>query len=570
MKDLRLYRVAFAPALAALVVLAFSLGSAPEPVEPPGGTLEFDPSAAMKSARDVLALGDSREAGSETDDAAADLVAERFGAIVSGTVTEQVVEAEIEGSEAELRNVILTLPGASDRAILLVAGRDSREGAGAPSSAAATGMLLALADELAVAQRQRTLILASTSGASAEAEGARELISALPDRTTVDAVIVISQPGFDEPFGPHVVTSAGGHGPPVGLARTAEEVLQDRAGLSAGTTGALAQIARYAVPAAAGEQAALIDEGQQAVALSSAGELPVPPEDSASDRLSSETVDVFGQTLLALVAALDAATDAPASGQGSFLWVGENLVPGWSVAVIVLALLLPPLALSASLLARAHRGGDRLGQTFGWAAEWWLPAAVVCAGLYGLALAGVIPGSDVPYDPARYELGVGEAAMLVLLVALAIWLWWVIGLRRMPPNQRPRALGAASGLLAVVACVLVWIANAYLALVLLPLAHLVAVLGTSGRRPAALAVPLLVLGTVPLAAATIYVASALDWGSSTPWQLAVLVGGGGFQVLQVVGGFLFVASVAGVLTAALATARASSREELRVAPSDRA
>ena len=565
MPDFRLYRLAFAPALAAIIVLAFSLGSAPEPVEPPGGTVEFDPAAAAKSARGVLALGDSREAGSDTDDAAADLVAERFGAIVSGTVTEQTVEADVDGSEVELRNVILTLPGPSDRAILVLAARDSRVGPGAPSSAAATGMLLELADELSVAQRERTLILASTSGASAGAEGAGALIGGLPDRTTVDAVVVISQPGLDEPSGPYVVTSAGGHGPPVGLARTTEEVLEDRAGLSTRRTGALAQIARYAVPAAAGEQALLIAEGEQAIALSSAGELPLAAEDSGSDRLSSDTMNNFGQTLLALVAALDAAPAAPASGQGKFLWAGENLVPGWSIAVVVLALLLPPAALSASLLARANRSGQRIGRALTWAAEWWLPALVVCGGLYGLALVGVIPGSGVPYDPARYELGLGEGLMLALLVGLAIWLWWILGLRRVPPSQRPRGLGGAAGLLAVAACVLVWMANAYLALVLLPLAHLVAILGASGRRPAGLVVPLLALGTVPLAAATVYVASALDWGASTPWQLAVLVGGGGFQVLQVVGGFLFVSSIAGVLTAALATARQPPREEPGVA-----
>ena len=71
------------------------------------------------------------------------------------------------------------------------------------------------------------------------------------------------------------------------------------------------------------------------------------------------------------------------------------------------------------------------------------------------------------------------------------------------------------------------------------------------------------------AAATIYVASELDWGSSAPWQLAVLVSGGGFQPLQVVAGFLFAASVAGVLTAALATARTTTGEVSRVPPPDR-
>ena len=546
-------------------MLAFSLGSVPDPVEPPAGTLEFDSAGAAKTTRDVLALGESREPGSETDDAAADLIAERFGAIVAGTLAEQTVEADVDSEDVELRNVLLTLPGASDRAVLVIASRDSREGQGAPSSAAATGLLAELANELSIAQRQRTLILASTSGGSAEAEGAREIIDGLPERTTVDSVVVISQPGFDEPFGPFVVTSSGAHGPPVGLAQTAEEILSERAGLSAERIGALAQIARYAVPAAAGEQAALIADGYDAVALSSAGELPLPPEESGRERLSPETLDRYGQTMLALVSALDSAPGEPEGPSGEFLWVGDNLVPGWTVGVVVLALFLPPVAVSASMLARGRRRGEELGGALGWAAEWWLPAVVLCVGLYGLALVGVIPGTGVPYDPVRYELGFPEAAMLVLLVALAIWLWWVLGLRRLPKAARARALGAASGLMAVAACVLVWIANPYLALVLLPLTHLVVLLTARDRKPAGLALPALALAAIPLVAATVYVASALDWGASVPWQLAVLVGGGGFEPLQVVGGFLFTASVAGVITAALGTARpGSSRTDSRV------
>lgn len=556
MADLRLYRLAFIPALAALVVLAFSLQGVPSPVEPPPGTLEFDAAGAAKSTRDVLALGDSREPGSEADNAVADLVSERFSSVVAGTQGEQTVNATVDGEDTELRNVLLTLPGLSDHAIVVIAGRDSREGEGAPSSAAATGVLLELVDELAVAGRNRTLIMASTSGASAEAQGARGLVEGLPDRTVVDAVVVVSQPGFDEPFEPHLVMAGGLNNPPLGLARTAGEIVRDRAELSPGQIPVTAQIARYAIPAASGEQAALIDEGLEAIALSSAGELPLPASENGRERLDSATLERFGPALLALISALDAAAEAPAGGPGNFLWVSDNVLPGWSVALVVLCLLVPPLALAASVLARARRTGGNLGRAFSWALEWWLPALLFCLGVYALSVVDVIPASGVPYDPARYELGVGEAVALVSLVALAAWLWWILRLRRFPSPPGPVALGAAAGLAAVAACFVVWLANPYLALLLLPLVHVVAVLGARGRRPAGLAVPAVVIGAVPLAGALVYVASELDWGASAPWQLAILTAGGGIGPVQAIGSAFVLASVAAVVTAALALLRA--------------
>ncbi len=165
----------------------------------------------------------------------------------------------------------------------------------------------------------------------------------------------------------------------------------------------------------------------------------------------------------------------------------------------------------------------------------------------------------MPYDPARFSLGVGELAVLVLLVALAGWTWWVLHLRRVSSDPGPAALGASAGLLAVASCLVVWIFNPYLALVLVPLTHLTAVLGTGGRRPAALAIPVKIVAALPLVATVVYVASALDWGSSAPWQLAVLASGGGLPLPEVAGSLLVLASSGAVLTAALATARRSSQ-----------
>jgi hypothetical protein len=319
-----------------------------------------------------------------------------------------------------------------------------------------------------------------------------------------------------------------------------------------------AQIARYAIPAAAGEQAGLIDDGLDAIALSSAGELPLPSSENGRERLDTDTLARMGPAFLALISALDASTSAPAGGPGNFLWTQDNLLPGWSVGLFVLALLLPPLAVAASVLARAMRDGGSIARAFSWAIEWWIPAVVISLGIYGLAVLDVIPSSGVPYDPARFELGVSEAVGLVLVIGLAAWLWWVLHLRRIPSPPGALGVGAAAGLAAVAACVVVWLANPYMALLLVPLAHLVAVLGTQGRRPAALAMPVLALTALPLAVALVYVGSELDWGASTPLQLAVLMAGGGIGPVQAIGCVLTLSSVAAVATAALATARANS------------
>ena len=122
MLDLRAYRLGFAPVLAALGVLAFSLEGVPEPLEPAAGTVEFDASAAAEAARALVRAAPEREPGSEGAGVAADLVRQRFEEIASGTVGEQRFETSVDGDDTDLRNVLLTLPGTTDRATVVVAG----------------------------------------------------------------------------------------------------------------------------------------------------------------------------------------------------------------------------------------------------------------------------------------------------------------------------------------------------------------------------------------------------------------------------------------------------------------
>ena len=122
-------------------------------------------------------------------------MATRFGDIPAGAVSEQTFDAtDRDGDEVSLRNVLLTLPGDADRTIVIVAPRDSANAPGAASSAAATGILIELANAFRVSHEQ-TYVLASVSGSSAGAAGVQALIDELPERDSIEAVIVVSQPG---------------------------------------------------------------------------------------------------------------------------------------------------------------------------------------------------------------------------------------------------------------------------------------------------------------------------------------------------------------------------------------
>ena len=554
MLDLRAYRLGFAPALAALVIVAFSLQGVPDPLEPAEGTIEFDAGVATDTTRSLVRAAPDRRPGSEGAATAADFVRSRLEQIASGSVAEQRFEVSVDGEDVEAANVVLTLPGTSDRAILVVAERGTRSGNGIASSAAATGVLLELAAQLGVSGRERTLILASLDGAGAEGEGAQELVDALPGRTIVDAAVVISQPAAPAPAEPHLVVSSGGEDrPSQELIRTAEDTLQSRAQAAAGLDGSLGQVARLALPAAAGMQAALLSEGIDAVAVSGAGEAPLPADES--DELSPESLERFGASTLALVGALDAAPPAGAGEPGSYVRLGGNTIPGWALALLALSLLIPPALPVALELARARRSGTARVAA-GWAVEWALVGLAPLLGLYALTLLGLLPSPNVPFDPGRFKIGAPEVLAMLVLAGLAVAAWWALGLRRAPSGPDPTTLGAAAGAVCIAGCIAAWLANPFLALAMVPLAHVVMAHGTSGRRRTAVVVPLALAALLPLAAVVLHVAGTLDWGATTPWQLVVLVAGGGMSALEAASVAVALCAVAAVVRAALRSPRA--------------
>ncbi len=548
--DLRLYRVAWLPVLLAVVVLMFSLEGAPEPLEPvtPPGT--FEPDRAARQAREIVAGAPAREPASEGDVAIAGLVANRFEDIRAGATSEQRFEGSFDGDDVELTNVLLTLPGDTERTIVVLAPRDAATGPGAASSAAATGILIELANALGVAGHEKTIVFASTSGG---AQGPDELLANLPERDTVEAVIAIYQPGAVERRPPFVVTgSTGETSAPVQLERTAELAVETQAQESASRPSGLTQLARLAVPSGLGPQAPLIAAGFDAVAISSAGERPLPATEDELGDLSQEAVDAFGRAAQLTIGAVDVSLTELEHGPGTHLELGDNLVPGWTLALLALTLLLPATVAAVDGCARAARRRQRIGAGLAWAAARALPLLGALAIVYLLAIFGAVPSPPFPFDPGLYEAG-GRAAVTFALALIAAGASALL-LRRLgvTAGRAPESALPALGAVGVIAALAVWLANPYLALLIAPAAHvwLIAVGEMSVTRRAAVLVAAAV-ACLPLVLALVAISSDLDLGATAPWTFTLMLADGQIGFVVAVAGTFLGGALLGTIALAL-------------------
>jgi Peptidase family M28 len=441
MIDFRLYRVAWLPALAAFVVLMFSLEGVPEPIEPQVAPTAFDADRAEINTRQILNAASERQPGGEGDATVAEEVMSRFEEITAGNTASQNFTESIDGEDADLTNVILTLPGETDRTILVMAARDSASGPGAASSVAATAALVELAEVLGATEHAKTIVLVSTDAGSEGAAGAREFIGAYPDRDLIEAAIVLAQPGAAEPSKPHVLRdSTDDTSTNAQLVSIAEQAVSDQADRPPGDRGTFADLARLAMPSAAGDQSVLIAEGLDTVAFSSAGEAPLPPDTDGPDDLDPEVLAEFGSAALGTVLVLDQATTPLDHGPDTYVGFSGSLIPGWAIAVLALGvaavtgalvswLLNPYLALLLAPVAHvwlfaARRRPPSRGLTLALAALALVPALLALKVSAGAVGAGV-------WDIVLMIAGghIGTPALIALcpicgaLVGLAILAW---------------------------------------------------------------------------------------------------------------------------------------------------
>jgi len=550
--DFRIYRAGFLPALVALVVLLFALEAPPGPLPTVVAPAEFDQTAAMQYVRQIVAAAPERAPGSAGDAATAALVEKQFKRISEGQVAEQSFSSGFNGHSVDLRNVILTLPGDTPRSVVVIAGRDSASGPGAASSAAATAALLELVNEVRSSGHTKTLVFVSTDGASDGAQGARQFIEHYPLRDQVDGAIVLSQPGSASPRQPYLLDSSDGpQSANSQLAATASRALIDQAQHAPAGEGLFGELARLALPTGLGEQAVLIADGVPAVGLSSAGERPLRPADDQLENVSATTLGGFGRAALLLAATLDAAPSPPEQGPDTYVTMAGNLVPGWTLSLLGLALILPAALAALDGILRTRRSGARIGPALAWSASRSMPLFAALLLLYFMATVGIVAQPDFPFDPNRFGVGAGQAIAMTFLLGVAAAGYYAIRCWRVPASIPLLAAAPALAAVSVLGALLAWLVNPYLALLLVPIPH---VWLLCARRSGPLPWPAVLLGAVisliPIWATLADVAGRLDLGAAAPWQLLLMVDDGQIGFGTMLSLCLLVGSLVGIVAVA--------------------
>jgi hypothetical protein len=528
MINLRIYRASLLLVPIAVVVAMFSLQSDPAGRHSPIAPDSFDGDIAAGQARAMARQAPAPRPGSDSDKRRADLVRASFSQIQGAQISTQSFSGSFEGKDVDLTNVICVLPGETDSQLMVIAGRDAARGDGAAGAGASTAALLQIAAGFGGSTHRKTLVFVSTDASTIGAEGTRRLIGGYSDIAQVAAAVVISSPAAEQPSQPLAIPwSSGPQSTSIELERTLEVAINDETGLRDRDESAFAELARLALPVNLGEQGPLIESGTDAVRISSKGELPLPPSLDGADDISADTLGKFGRATLATLLALDEAPEPLDHGPGAYIGLIGNLLPGWALSLVALSLIVPLIAVALAADARAIRHPEHLFAATVWVLTRSLPLLAALLLTYLLGFVGLVPRPRFPYDPGLHGIGVAEIIGLVLIAAALIGATYVLKPWRRPPGLVVIGATPACATLIALGGIGVWIANPYLALLVIPALHAwLLLLAESTAVGSIVAAAITLAGLVPLLVALAVIAGHLAVGPDLFWQFFTLLGDG--------------------------------------------
>jgi hypothetical protein len=562
--DPRIYRASFVLALLALVVVMFSLESRPRSHASDLAPDAVSGADAFSETARLAARYPDRRAGSPDDAALGRHVERRFRDLGMETSTQRFF-TEVDGTDAELSNVIGRLRGRSDRQVVVLAHRDSatRPGAAAASS---TAMLLELAQAMDALDRRRTMVFVSADGGSEGMEGAQRFAERYVDRQKVEAALVLDDVGAADQRKPYIVPwSTGSSRASLAAVRTVNAALVRETGGGGGSDSWLGQVVRLAWPLTLREQGPLVRDGIDAVTLTARAELPRGPGEDTMDGISENRLTRFGRAAFASVLAFDS-PDYRGKPPSRYLTAGRNVIPGWSLALLAVGLILPAVITAVDAVARAGRRGAPVVPWMRWSLATALPFAVTALGALAFELIGWLPDTVAETVSPATRPSFGEAVGPLLALGVLFAVSWVVLRRIALGDVRPRRLAregaaAALALLLSVEVLVVCAINPFTALLLVPAAHLclLAALSESPRR--ALLAAALVSGALALPVlAILYYGARFDLGLSLQSYPLLVVSTAAGSVGSAILGSL----VAGSLTASALLAVGGGRP--RTAP----
>jgi hypothetical protein len=472
----RLYRGTWLLVGLPLLLLAFSVAQ-PAALQPSTLPAAFDGNAAAALASDLASHYPDRTPGTPGARGAAgwfrtalepygfDVRAERFTATISGRRTTLV-------------NLVAEKTGISPRAEIVVMAH--RDGGGADGglndNASGTAALIELARSYApTAAAQRvslpySLVFVSTDGGTTGARGAAHFAAEPGARQNILAVINLDSIGGSRP--PRLIFNGDtSRSPAPGLVETLRAALAHGGSDPARPSG-VQQLVALAFPFSPYEQAPFVSRGIPAVTVTTGGARPPQARRGANKPLNVRHLGVIGRATQDTVDAMEKGVSL-AQGPTSYIFLGQRLIRGWAIEIVLAAMLLPFLAAAVDLFARCRRRRIQIAPALRsyrsrlgfWA---WLGGIFLVFGASGLW------GSGGGRPPALSSVSWPGAALIAFLVLVAAG--WVVARSRLLPRREIRpeeTLAGQSGALLALGVVglLVAATNPFALIFVLPSLH---------------------------------------------------------------------------------------------------
>jgi MFS family permease len=437
--------------------------------------------------------------------------------------------AKVNGRRTTLVNLITAKRGIglSPPEIIVMAHRDDGgNGNGLNDNASGTAALIELARSYApTAAAQRisipyTLVFLSTDGADDGALGAARFAAQQGHTNIIGIVNLDSIGGHGRPrlvFGGNTSRS-----PAPGLVETLRAALAQRGNGEPSRASGLQQLMSLAFPFDPYEQAPFVSRGFPAVTVTTAGARP-PDGQGHETRLDLGRLGTVGLAAQDTVDAMEQGVSL-AQGPASYVFLGSRLVRGWTIEIVLVAMLLPFLAAAVDLFARCRRRRIRIAPALRsyrsrlgfWA---WVGAVFLVFGAFGLW--GDANGHAPPLSSVSWPGGA-----LVALVLLAGAGWLVARSRllpRRPIRPEERLAGHSGALLALgVVGLLVAATNPFALILVLPSLHAWLWLPQVQTRHAAVRASVFLVGLAGAAYLVWSFATHYGLGWDAPWYVLQL------------------------------------------------
>jgi hypothetical protein len=201
-------------------------------------------------------------------------------------------------------------------------------------------------------------------------------------------------------------------------------------------------------------------------------------------------------------------------------------MPGWTIALLALSLLVPAGLAAGSGLASAARSPMEGIRGSVWTLLRALPFLGALIVILVTTLVGLMPSPDFPFDPQIESLGTGGTISVIAAVLVYCAVAFFLRPLRPPPARAVATAAPAALLIACLAAFGIWLANPYLGLIVavgLQAWVIAAARLAPGRL---LAAGLVLLGLVPAVVLVANLAGRFDAGLGVWKDLVLMVADG--------------------------------------------